>query len=279
MDTKQRIILTRIVTAYILLFLLLRLFLLVTPSRLLAPPLSNGYMDLTYWGARFTGILDFIVLHKPVAVLFDIFLFITGLSSLLFPLKKIFIIPFSLLLFLLGLIYNNYSLHHNQTLAGFMIILVAFWPGDNEKSFLLWQGVRYFTCLVYPIAFFWKTVFGHAFYYWPQGVGSVKANLVEYIYLNPAGLFTGITKWLLQHGWILNAGTVLIGLLELFMIIGIFTKKFDRLLFFFPIIIHVSTYFFSDVFYYELLVLDFSLLSMRQINKIGKAVPLLSLGS
>ena len=278
METKTRIILTRIVAAYILLFLILRFFLHVTPSRLLQPPLSNGSMDITYWTFRVSGILNFIVSNKITSIIFDTVLFATGLMTLLFSLKRRWLISFSILLFLLSMIYNNYSLHHNQTMAGFMIVLLAFWPQDNETSFLLWEGIRYLTCLIYPLAFFWKTIYGKAFYYWPQGAGSTKANLVEYMYMNPDSLFTGIIKWFLQHAWILNAGTTLVELMELTMIIGIFTKKYDGKLFWLPIIIHVSTYFFSDVLYYELLVLDISLLSMIQINKIGKRLPLLSLG-
>ena len=278
MDTKSRIILTRIVTIYILLFLALRFFLHVTPSNLLQPALSNGYMDITYWLFNLTGILHFIVSHKVIAAGFDIALFSCALLVVFFPLKRRFIIPLSLLLFLLGLIYNNYSLHHNQTMAGCMIVLFAFWPKDNDSCFLLWQGVRYLTCLIYPISFFWKTIYGKAFYYWPQGVGTVKANLVEYMYMNPGSFFTGICKWFLQHGWILNAATMAIALMELLMLTGLFTKKYDRVLFWIPILIHVSTYFFTDVLYYELLVLDISLLSLSQINAIGKRVPLLSLG-
>lgn len=236
-------------------------------------------MDITYWAFRVSGILNFIVAHQTVAVLFDLLLFSTAILTLFFPLKRRFIIPFSLLLFLLALIYNNYSLHHNQTMAGFMIVLFAFWPRDNEKSFFLWQGVRYLTCLIYPLSFFWKTVYGKAFYYWPQGIGSAKANLVEYMYVNPESSFTSVIKWFLQHSWILNAGTTMIVLMELLMLTGLFTKKYDRILFWFPVIIHVSTYFFADVLYYELLVMDISLLSMLQINTIGKRLPLLSLGS
>ena len=223
--------------------------------------------------------MNFIVQHQPAAIIFDILLFASAILTLIFPLKRKFTVSFGLLLFLLGMIYNNYSLHHNQTMAGFMIIMIVFWPADNETCGLLWQGVRYFTCLLYPISFFWKTVYGHAFYYWPQGVGSMKSNLVEYMYMNPGGIFTQVCKWLLDHGWILNTGTIIVALLELMMIIGLFTRKYDRLLFWFPVIIHVSTYFFADVLYYELLVLDISLLSMIQINRIGKRIPLLSLGS
>lgn len=243
------------------------------------PPLSSGAMDPSYWIMRLTGILRLIVENHTASVIYDILLFSAGILSFLFPLKRIFIIPFSILLFLFVFIYNSYILHHNETMAGVCIVLIAFWPKDNENCSLLWQGVRYFTCFVYPMSVFWKSVFGNAIYYWPQGTGSFKANLVEFMYMNPHSVSASVGRWFLQHGWMLNTGIVMVHMMELLMAIGLFTKKFDRILFWFPVFIHVSSYFFADVFYLEMLVVDISLLSMLQIAGIGKKLPLLAYGS
>jgi hypothetical protein len=206
-------------------------------------------------------------------------LFSTGLLTLIFPLRRIFLIPFSILLFTLVLIYNNYNMHHNETMVGFALVLLAFWPADHEKSFLLWQGIRYFTCLIYPISVFWKAVYGHSLYYWPQGIASFKNNLVEYMFMNPGSFFTSCCQWFIRHPWILNAGAFFVYAIELIIIVGLFTRKFDKFLIWIPIFIHVSTYFFADVFYLELLVIDISFLSMYQVSKAGDKLPLLAAGS
>jgi hypothetical protein len=43
-----------------------------------------------------------------------------------------------------------------------------------------------------------------------------------------------------------------------------------------PVIIHIATYFFSDVFFIEMLVLIFLFFSNRQVETIGKKIPLLA---
>jgi len=61
-------------------------------------------------------------------------------------------------------------------------------------------------------------------------------------------------------------------LLEGIMVVGFFTKKYDRWLIWVPVVIHVTTYFFSDVFFIELLVVDLSFLSVTQLDRLGKIV-------
>lgn len=270
MENKQRIVLARLVTGSILLFLLLRWSEQTTLSQLLSPPMSAVELDLTYWLYKLSGLPSLIVYNKTGAILFDSLLFLTGLLSFLFPLQRRWIIPFSILLFIYVLSVNAFAMHHLGQVSGFMVVLLPFWIADNFKFSLAAEGMRYFTCFIYFMAFIWKTFIGNSFYYLHQGAGSFKSNLIDYIWLNPHNLLTLAYKWTIRHEWLLDGGEKLIILLEGIMIIGFFTKKYDSILIWVPVIIHVATYFFADVFFIELLVLDLFFLSSRQLELIGR---------
>jgi hypothetical protein len=277
MTSKQRIILTRMVVGFILFFFLLRLIEHTTPSGLMKPPLFIVQMDITYWAYRLSHTADLILYNTYGAIAFDCLLIVTGCLSILFPLQTRWIIPFSLLVFVFVLTSNGFGMHHAHWMTGTMIVLFPFWVSNIEKFYLLWQGIRYYTCYVYGMAFIWKTFMGDSFFNWQQGIGSFKINLVEYLYHYPDTLLAGFYRWCLREDWFLNTGNLFIMLLEASMIIGFFTKKWDKLLFWIPVFIHLTTYFFSDVLFFELLVLDISFLSLKQIDGVAgyfqKSIP------
>ena len=272
MNNRQRITLTRLVTGTILLFLTLRLAEHAMLSELQSPPLFSVEVDFTYWLFRESGIPAWIMQHRAAAILFDILLFSSGLLSFALPLNRKILAVFALLLFLYAMIFDLYATHHLAQIYGLMIVMLPFLVGNNDKFTLAWEGMRYFTCFIYFIAFIWKTCIGHSFYYLQQGADTVKNNLVYFISLNPDSPMTHFYEWFLRHEWILNAGEKGLVLLEGIMVVGFFTKKYDRWLIWVPVVIHVTTYFFSDVFFIELLVVYLSFLSFTQLDRLGKIV-------
>jgi hypothetical protein len=275
MNQSTRIILTRLLVSYILFFWLLRFFERVTPSGLNGPPLIYLGLDITYWMLVLSK-LHALILYNPIgALMFDLLTFSAGILSILFPLQRKWIIPFAISQFLYPLLYNSVLMHHSHPQAGLMLVMIPFCFKDNRRFGLLWEGMRYYVCYVYAMSFVWKTLIGDSFYQWQHGVRSFKANMTAFLFHNQESLMAGIYRFLIRHNWILNTGNTIIFLLEGIMIIGFFSKKYDRWLFFCPIIIHLATYLFSDVFFMELLVLDFALLSTSQLNRIGQKWPLL----
>jgi hypothetical protein len=59
------------------------------------------------------------------------------------------------------------------------------------------------------------------------------------------------------------------------MVIGFFTKKYDRLIILFPIAIHLCTYVFADVFFIEMLVLIFVFFTKKDTEVIGRKIPII----
>ncbi|HEV2354556.1 MAG TPA: hypothetical protein VGR89_09950 [Puia sp.] len=262
-------ILTRLVTGSILLLLALRWFEHATLSRLASPPLFHAEVDITYWLFKDSGLPVFLIRHQAAAVIFDLLMFSSGLIAFLRPFNRVAILVFAVLLFLYGLTFNLFATHHLAQVAGFMVVLWPFVLRDNKKFGLAWEGMRYFTCFIYFTAFVWKAVPGHSLYDLHQGTVTFKANLVDYLVQNPGGFITTVYRWCLRNPWLLDAGEKATVLLEGTMVIGFFTRKFDRYLIWVPVAIHVITYYFSDVFFIELLVVDLSLLSASQLERIG----------
>ncbi|MDQ6755853.1 MAG: hypothetical protein M3004_02870, partial [Bacteroidota bacterium] len=193
-----------------------------------------------------------------------------------FPLQRFYIICFTLLFIIYEIAYNMYIIHNAHPLTVMSLITFSFWMKKNRDWKLLWQGLRYYICFIYFASFLWKAIFGGALFYWNTGVNSVKLNLAEYIYHNPETNASLLLKYFIAHPLYLNLGYIFIVLLEGLMAVGFFTRKYDKYLLMIPVFIHVSTYFFSDVFFIEMLVLIFLFFSDKQINSMGNKLPFLA---
>lgn len=272
---QERIVIQRLVFLYILLFLLLRFFTNATPSHTLQPPLYLIQFDPVYWLFKFS-FLSLINSNQLAADIFDTILFASCVLAILFPIKRLFVILFSILILLYAASYNISIVHHAHPLSLTIIITLPFWVKRSTNWKLLWEGMRYYVCFVYTASFIWKTFLGTSFLVWDNGINSAKLNLAEYIYHNPDTFSAGIMKYFISHPVLLNAGHVFVILLEGCMVIGFFTKKYDKFLILLPVIIHLSTYFFSDVFFIEMLVGLFAFLNARQVNWLSAKLPILA---
>lgn len=275
-EDKERIVLCRLVFSFILLSLIFRFLLNTTPSHLLQPPLFNLNLDLTYWLYQYLRIPQLIVYNEAGAIIFDILLFGCCITTILFPSKRIIIIFFSILFLVYAITYNTYIVHHAHPLTVLTLITVPFWCKKLKNWKLMWEGMRYYVCYIYAMSFIWKAFISNSFFFWNDGVGSVKLNVAEYMYHYPGTAVTSIYAFFIEHPYLLNIGNTFIFLLEGLMVIGFFTKKYDRILMMLPVIIHLSTYVFADVFFIEMLVLIFAFFKKEDVELISRKLPLIS---
>jgi acetyltransferase-like isoleucine patch superfamily enzyme len=236
----------------------------------MGPPLFHTGLDMTYWMYRILHLQDLLMNNHARAVIFDLLVVVSGLLVICFPLRRRWIILFSILIFVYAISFNSVALIHTVTVNGLIVVFLPFWIGDEGKFGLAWQGIRYYACFIYFAAFIWKAFIGNSFFYWEQGDGSFRLNLVEYLYHNPGTGLSDIYRWFIRNPWMLNAGHVFTVLLEGIMVTGFFTRKFDRILFWIPVLICVITYFFADVLIFELLVLNFAFIGPGGLDRIGR---------
>jgi uncharacterized membrane protein len=141
------------------------------------------------------------------------------------------------------------------------LIPIPFFGRRNGSWLLLWKGMRYYVCYLYTIALYgisyWKIAF-----FWNQVLIQPSTISGIPVSLSPVASCCRVP---MVYGapYLLNAGFTLVSLLEGALLIGFFTRKWDRLLILLIFFIHASTYLFSDVFFAEFLVASFFFLKMR----------------
>ncbi len=255
-----RPVITRTVVSFFLFILLFRLYSHVLPFQLKGPLLTKIDLDPLLWLYKALNIGEVIVANQIASCVFTIFLFASAVLCFAYPLKKLFIIVFTILFNILALTFNLYLTHNTHLLIGMSIILFCFWPAKNDVFELLWDGMRYFICWIYLSSLLWKCING-SFFQHDFGIVSFKANIAWILYENPYSVRSAAYGFFLHHPAIANFGAKLIFIAEGFFVIGFFTKRYDTFLAVLIIGIHSTLWFFSDVLFIELFVFVFCFIS------------------
>ncbi len=267
--------LVRLVMATILLALLFRLTQNALPYQFLSPPMFGLGLEMPFRLYKFLHIDNLIVSSTIGSMIFTAFLFLMAILCFLFP-EKYYLFPlFSILYFLYYLSYDTVKISHGHDLTAMVWITIPFWAGSLRNRWLLWEGLRYYACFIYAVSFVYKII-GGSLFVWNNGVNSVMDNSAYYLYQQPDTLASSIISFTIAHPLILNAGHLVVMIAEGLMFIGFFTRKYDRWLLWVPVLVHVSTYLFSDVFFIEFLVMIFLFLDDKQVAWIQRKFPVLA---
>lgn len=273
-EKDKTVLICRLVMLVALLSLVLRWFSGALPWQILPGPLFNLNLDLTYRTYHYFNLEHILFGQHGIAALFTAALFLSCLTGLLRPQKTYPFIIYTILIITYMIGYNLIITHHSHQLALLSPAALPFFVKNVKNRIRLIEGFRYYICFVYVVAFIFKLT-GGSFFVWNNGVNSVKMNLVEYLYHFPDAIPARIISFGIAHPWILNTGHTLILLLEGVMIIGFFTKRYDKWLIWLPIMVHLSTYLFSDVLFVEMFVFIFFFLNDGQLKWIKQRMPIL----
>ena len=259
--TDQRVqFLCRLVFVFILLDLIMFGFSNTLIHQLRSPVLIFPYVDPAFWIMHFLNIPGFISSNPFIAWSWDIALFASCISIIIFPGKKLLVGIFLLLYFVYYIIFNSFGAHHTHSLIPVLVTPVPFL--FSKKSFLFcWEGLRYFLLFSYSAAFFWK-LFRLSWLYKEQGVLIMKENLTPYLYFNPHSFLSNIYIYFLNHPGLTQFFLISGFVLEGTFIIGFFTKKYDKYLFAISLLLPFGFWFFADAVFVEQLILSLTLLPM-----------------
>lgn len=269
------VVLARLVTGFMLLGLLFRILQGAMTFQMMSPPLFELDLEVSFRLFKFLQLDQLIVYSHVGSIVFTILLFLSGAGALLVPRKNYFFLAFVILFFLYYIAYNTFIVHHSHQIAAAIWVAVPFCAVKWQNRKFMWDAMRYYACLIYVLSCFVKFK-GGAIYAWNNGVNSVKLNLAEYLYNYPDAIMAKILSFSIANPFILNFGHDLVIILEGVMVVGFFTRRYDKWLLWIPVIVHVSTYFFSDVFFIEMLVLVFLFLNGKQLNWLCKKAPFLA---
>lgn len=235
------------------------------------PVLYETDFDYTYWLYHLTGVPRLLADNKFPAWAFDILLlFFTSYSWATSGRYRWAVLCCAIGWTLYGLIYNSYSHHHSASIIGVMVLPYAFLLQKERKFRLMWEGFRYFYLYIFTDAFIHKALIKHSLFFLPNGAEFIKTNQALFMVQHPDSLLTELYAWVITHPMVAYLGFLTMILLQGCMLIGFFTRKWDRWLFWIPILFHTMNLLFIDVFFYELLILNLTLLPLSRTSDDGK---------
>jgi len=220
--------------------------------------------DYTYWIYRFIRFPGIFVQNRTGAIIFDGVLVISTVWNLFTAANnRVMVLICALTWTLYGITYNSYACHFMHNISGIMLLPYVFLAKKEDDFRMFWEAARYFCLFVYADAFLYKAVLARNLYYFPMGVEIIKTNQAQFMLQNPASALTRFYACFITHPGLSYMGFVGMVMLQGSMIVGFFTKKWDKFLFFVPILFHAINYLFVDVFFFELLILNLTLLPIR----------------
>jgi hypothetical protein len=228
------------------------------------PVLFVTEFDYTYWVYHFIRLPGIFVQNRTGAMVFDGVLVVSTVWNLFTAANNRVMVSICALAWTLyGITYNSYACHFMHNIGGIMLLPYVFLAKKKDDFSMVWEGARYFCLFVYADAFLYKAVIAGNLYYFPMGVEIIKTNQAQFMLQNPASALTRFYAFFITHPGLSYAGFAGMVILQGSMIVGFFTKKWDRFLFFVPILFHLINYFFVDVCFFELLVLNLTLLPFK----------------
>jgi len=228
-------------------------------SQLSNPVLVYPDLDNTYWLFLFLAIPQQIAGSISLSILIDSSLVVFLVLSFVFWKKPIFPICFLLLYVLYFITYNSFSCHHFHHTGVFFIVLPFCFSGSAFS--LIFEFIRYYLCFIYASAGCYK-LFRGTIFNTNQLVEVLRTTHLEALSKNELNPFL---DFLLSTPFFSHSLFVFAVLLELFFLVGFFTKKLDYLLFIALIVMKVSLFLVMDFVAWELLVLD--IIMIPSINK------------
>ncbi|RYE00135.1 MAG: hypothetical protein EOP54_01430 [Sphingobacteriales bacterium] len=240
----------KVTMLYFMGIFLLRLCSRALPFQLNQPVLHNVNFDFTEGIFVASGLSGFLLQNTVANWIFSLSLFLLPVLCFFKSSARWPFVLFSLVFFIYTLFNNLYVTHQQHYLHFAWIISIPFVARPGKGFDLLWQGVRYYACWFYTMAFLLKVING-SFFQEAFGEITIKTQMASYIFAHPHSVQTHLYTWLLQHPFWLNAGAKFTFLLEGVFIIGFFTRKSDKWLTCAGFLIFAFTAFSSDVFFIE----------------------------
>lgn len=230
----------------------------------LEPSFFYTRQDLFTWLFMQTGMHQWLLNNKPGWILFDTLFYS---MPLIYFLSLKYLKKASLAIVLCMIIVNwcyvqCYTLYPSNSIEGHIawLLFPLVFLGNSDKIFsLLFEGLRYFFIFLFASSGVWKLAQGGAFS--PAEMSGILLYQHNQLLTNSPGYWqSGLFLWLIQRPPLAYLLYLSATLLELFFIVGFFTKKIDRQLFLLFLLFLVMDYFIMRITYFEVSTLLLTLL-------------------
>ncbi len=236
------------------------------------PVLIFPGIDNTYWLLHYLDIPNYLTRRNAGALAFDVLLFGLILSCIFY--SRIRVLPALLLLCLWTyfIVFNTFSGHHYYQ-VGFLFAAIPFLARDSKNYDFLYAAVRYLFCFLYATSGLYKLFRGALFN--PEQMQSILMNdNASSVFHNPDGWHSDLVLYLIGHKDVSQGLFIFATLLELALLAGFFTKKYDGWLLCGLIAFHTGNYLMTGIPFLEQAVIFLVFIPKYYWCKVGEMVRL-----
>jgi len=218
-------------------------------SQFQSPVLIAPESDNTFWILHILRIPQWLMQHYYVALTFDILLTVSCIICIFVPGQRFFTWTTVAGTWLLYICYCSAAGKHYAQI-GYLLTPIPFLAFKQYKFDLLWDGLRYWVCFLYASAGIYKIYYGGFAY--PLNMSNILMQMnSEWFLFHKNGLQADSIGYLIDHPgisqWLFRLAT----LVDLSLIIGFFTKKYDKWLLFGLVTFHLGNFFLLHITFIE----------------------------
>ncbi len=222
-------------------------------SQLQSPVLIDPESDNTFWLLHILRIPQWLLQHYPVALVFDILLTVSCIACIFMPNQRIFTIFTIIGTWLLYICYCTAAGKHYAQI-GYLLAPLPFLALQQYKFNFLWEAFRYWVCFLYVTAGFYKIYYGG--FAFPLNMTHILEQMnAEWFLFNKTGKQADIIKYLINHPGISQWFYRMAAIVDLSLIIGFFSKKYDKWL-----LLGLVTFHFGNLFLLHISFIEQSLI-------------------
>jgi hypothetical protein len=198
------------------------------------PHVFNNRFDMSTWVLMKTGVHEWLLDTRAGWILFDtLFYSMPILYFLADRVNKNAAIVMAVLMLITNWVYIQcYTLYPTNSIESYtawMLFPILFCMRSQQGFYFVLHGLRYFFLFFFASAGIWKlgslTVFNHE-----QMSAVLLYQHADYLATSSANAYRSFINWLIQKPAVSQSLYVAGALFELLFIIGLFSKKYDRLL-------------------------------------------------
>ncbi len=201
--------------------------------------------DPVSWFFYLINIPQLITGHQWPGVLIDCIIVISLLLFIRNPNNNKLAILLFILLLLFYVTFMGYHAHRNYQFGFFMIFIPLLFKKETSKSYAF-EATRYFLLFFYVSAAFLK-LFNHALSDVSLFSHLLSGQFTPYFLEGNTGIRTDFNLYLIAHPTISYILYLVSFLVELAVIIGFFTNRFDKYLAFMLLLFHFCNWFIMDI--------------------------------
>lgn len=217
--------------------------------QLQAAPFISVEADNSFWLFHALGISS-LAIHSNFGWVIDFCWLAAALWLAFRPYQKSFGILLLLAFWSYFFIYNSVATHHEHTLVALLFFTVLINIRKTENFVLCFVGLRYYAVFAMFSAGFWKLWRGSLFL--PNQMSEIlKRQHLEYLINYPDTTYSDFIVFLIQNPIISNWLWYMGWAVELFFIVGFFTRKWDKILIFLFLAFFVMDYFLMNLCFIE----------------------------